>query len=73
MIGLVPVCLKSLLRCWLGPGRLSAVVGRRICICQSSVVEGCQILDTFLIANKTVEERRRNGEGLVFEVDFEPH
>ncbi|KAL6328062.1 hypothetical protein AAG906_033333 [Vitis piasezkii] len=53
-------------------GRLRGVLHETIHYTQGAFVQGRQILDTVLIANEIVDERRRSGEeGVVFKIDFE--
>ena len=53
-------------------GRLRGVLHETIHSSQGAFVQGRQILDAVLIANKIVDEKRRTGEeGVVFKIDFE--
>ncbi|RVW70916.1 Transposon TX1 uncharacterized 149 kDa protein [Vitis vinifera] len=53
-------------------GRLRGVLHETIHSTQGSFIQGRQILDAVLIANKIVDEKRRSGEeGVVFKIDFE--
>ncbi|RVW80536.1 hypothetical protein CK203_051259 [Vitis vinifera] len=53
-------------------GHLCKVLQDTIYLTQGAFVEGRQILDTVLIANEVVDEKRRfREEGVVFKIDFE--
>ena len=53
-------------------GRLRGVLHETIHYTQGAFVQGRQILDTVLIANEIVDERRRSWEeGVIFKIDFE--
>ena len=52
--------------------RLHKILHETISGSQGAFVEGRHILDTVLIANEVVDEKRRSGEeGVVFKIDFE--
>ena len=53
-------------------GRLRRVLNETIYLSQGAFVEGRQILDAMMIANKVVDEKKRSrDEGMVFKIDFE--
>ena len=53
-------------------GCLRGVLHETIHSTQDTFVQGRQILDAVLIANETVDEKRRSSEeGVVFKIDFE--
>ena len=53
-------------------GRLRKVIHETISSSQGAFVERRQILDTVLIANEVVDEKRRLwDEGIMFKIDFE--
>ena len=53
-------------------GHLRGVLHETIHSTQGAFVQGRQILDAVLIANETVDEKRRpSEEGVVFKIDFE--
>ncbi|KAJ9708595.1 hypothetical protein PVL29_000566 [Vitis rotundifolia] len=52
-------------------GRLRGILHETIRSTQGTFVQGRQILDAVLIANKIVDEKKRSGEeGVVFKIDF---
>ena len=52
--------------------RLRKVIHETISSSQGAIVQGRQILNTILIANEMVDEKRKSGEeGIVFKIDFE--
>ena len=53
-------------------GRLRRVLNETIYLSQGAFVEGRQILDAMMIANKVVDEKKRSrDEWMVFKIDFE--